>query len=273
MRVAFIHPFLYRYPRGMERYIFQLSNALAHQGVEVTILTWGWANPIHIDSLDSRVQAHIMPTTRYFAAQNVVPWYILDLIKYHYDFVWIGFAGFGEAEALSIARFQPFGVVFHYPYELVPHRYREFQRYGLINRATLTVSVSQHVAGGVRNVFGINSTVIHHGVDINRFFPDKDARWRFRQRLGIPADVPIIISACALEERKGVQWVLAALPGIIKQFPSVVYLVAGDGPYRTILEHRSASLGLTGHVTFLGDQELYRLVISGSRCMRRSFIW
>jgi glycosyltransferase involved in cell wall biosynthesis len=255
VKMAFIHPDLYRTPRGMERYIYQISNALVRQGADVTILTWKWTNPIYIDSLDSRVHVHVMPTTRYYNAQTVIPWYVLDLVRYRYDFVWIGYAWFGEAEALSIARFQPFGVVFHYPFELLPNRYHEFQRYGLIQRAAHIVSVSQYVSEGVRTAFGRDSTVIHHGVDTNRFAPDKSVRLNTRRSLGIPMDAPLIISACALEERKGVQWILSALPGVIKQLPSVIYLIVGDGPYRTFLENLTISLGIADHVKFLGNQK------------------
>src|SRR2546423_1389729 len=146
MRVAFIHPFLYRYPRGIERYTISLANALARTGVEVHILTWRWPQPVQIDTLDPQVQVHLMPTSRYYAARAVVPFYAWDLLRHAYDFVWIFFAGYGEAQALGLARRMPFGIVFHYPFAEVPHRYDEFRRHRLAQRATLLVSVSQFVA-------------------------------------------------------------------------------------------------------------------------------
>src|SRR4051812_5617289 len=103
MRIAFIHPFLFRFPRGIERFLFNLANALARRGVEVEILTWRWPEPVVIDTLDARVRTRVLPTSRYFAARCIIPWYTYHLLRENYDFVWIFFAGYGEAEALALA--------------------------------------------------------------------------------------------------------------------------------------------------------------------------
>src|SRR5258708_3186752 len=149
LRVAFIHPFLFRYVRGIERYTLNLANGLARRGVEVHLLTWKWPQPLKIDEIDSSIRIHRLPTSSYFAAKVIVPFYVQHLSKHAYDFVWIAFAGYGEAEALRFARQQSFGIVFHYPLAQVPHRYREFNRYGLAERAAQIVSVSENVADAV----------------------------------------------------------------------------------------------------------------------------
>ena len=53
MRIAFVHPFLYRYPRGIERFTISLANALVQGGEQVDIRTWRWPRPVRIDSVDS----------------------------------------------------------------------------------------------------------------------------------------------------------------------------------------------------------------------------
>jgi len=254
LRIAFIHPFLFRYARGIERYTFNLANALADQGVEVHLVTWKWTAPLNIDRIDSRVQVHRLPTARYFAAKAIVPFYVQHLRQQRYDFVWIAFAGYGEAEALKLARKQPFGIVFHYPLAQVTHRYREFQRYGLAERAAQMVSVSQYVATGVQEFFGTTSTVIHHGVDTERFRPDEERRRAKREELGV-GDGPLLVTAAALEERKGIQWLLRALPKILKRFPDAIYLILGGGDYRNVLEQLANELEVQAHVRFMGEQE------------------
>jgi phosphatidylinositol alpha-1,6-mannosyltransferase len=253
-RVAFIHPFLFRYARGIERYTFNLANALVRRGSEIHLLTWNWPNPLRMDELDERVRVRRLPTSRYFAPQAIVPFYLSHLLRRAYDFVWINFAGYGEAEALMLAHKQHFGIVFHYPLAQVPHRYREFKRYGLIDRAAQIVSVSQYVADGVREFCGRSSTVIHHGVDAERFKPDKETRRAKREELRV-GDAPLLVTAAALEERKGIQWVLRALPEILERFPDAVYLVLGGGDYRNALEQLAVELGVQSHVRFLGEQE------------------
>ena len=255
MRIAFIHPFLYRYPRGIERYTLNLANALAQAGAEVHILTWRWPQPVQIGALDPRVRVALLPTSRYYAAQAMVPVYSLRLLREHFDYVWIFFAGYGEAEALTLLRKQPFGAVFHFPQVAAPGRYREFRRYGLIGRARQIVSVSQVVADSVREQFGLGSTVIHHGVDAQQFAPDLAARARVRRQLGIGAHAPLLMTAAALEERKGVQHMLRALPAIRQARPDLAYAVLGDGPYRPALEQLAAELGVADCVRFLGAAE------------------
>lgn len=255
MRIAFIHPFLYRYPRGIERFTLNLANILARRGVEVTLLTWRWANPVQIDPLDPRVCVHFMPTPRYYAAAAAVPFYVRDLWSNDYDFVWIFFAGYGEAEALSLWRRQRFGIVFHYPFVQVPHRYREFKRFGLAMRAEKLVSVSRFVAEGVLEYLGRDSAVIPHGVNTNRFRPDPAARVCVRESLNLGPDTPLLLTAAALEERKGIQWVLQALPRVLRDFPKTTYLILGDGPYRSALEQQVRGQGLEKSVLFLGARQ------------------
>jgi phosphatidylinositol alpha-1,6-mannosyltransferase len=178
--------------------------------------------------------------------------YIWQLLLQRFDFVWIFFAGYGEAEALALLPRQRYGVVFHYPFDEVPHRYDEFRRYHLIDRAAQVVSVSQLVADGVCEQLGCASAVIHHGVDTQRFAPDQHARAAVRQSLKIGPDTPLIVTAAALEERKGVQRVLYALPSIRRALPDVTYAILGDGPYRVTLERMAGDLGVADCVHFLG---------------------
>ncbi|MFS8086979.1 MAG: glycosyltransferase family 4 protein, partial [Acidobacteriota bacterium] len=231
-----------------------LANALAQSGVDVELITWKWPAPLKIEFLDPRVKIKTLPTSPYFAAKAIAPFYVWHLLEHRYDFVWIAFAGYGEAEGLMLARKQPFGIVFHYPLAQVPHRYREFNRYGLARRAAKIVSVSQYVAEGVREFFGRESTVIHHGVDAERFKPNRKAGSGKRQELGI-GEGPLLVTAAALEERKGIQWVLQALPKIIERFPETMYLVLGGGDYRESLEQLARDLGIESHVRFMGEQE------------------
>jgi len=257
MRIAFIHPFLYRYARGIERYTLSLANALVCKGVDVSILTWREKHQHRLVELDGRVQVYEMPHLRYYVARTVIPLYWLHLLRNPYDIVIIHFAGYGEAEAIALTRLFKklrYDIVFHYPYQQVPHRYQEFLRFGTARKAEQIIAVSRFVAEGVQEFFGRESVVIGHGVDVNRFTPDPRVRERTRQELALDPEAQVLITAAALEERKGVQWVLQALPAVLQVFPQAVYLVLGDGPYRPQLEALATDLGLTEQVRFLGAQ-------------------
>lgn len=254
LKLAILHPFQFRLARGIERFTFNLANALVQDSVDIHLVTWRWSQPVEIDVLDPLVRVHFMPTSRYYPAKAVVPFYVWHLLRQRYDFVWVYFAGYGEAEALNLVRLQPFGIVFHYPYAQVPHRYEEFRRSGLATRASQIVSVSQYVADGVREALGRDSVVIHHGVDTERFRPEPEARARVRESLGLSPSAPLLVTAAALEERKGVQRVLRALSEVLQTCPDTTYLVLGDGPHRSTLEKLAHELNVDGHVRFLGAQ-------------------
>lgn len=254
MKVAFIHPFLYRFPRGIERYTFNLANALSAGGDSVHLLTWRWPTAIKIDELDPAVQVHLLPTSRYYAAQAIVPFYTAHLLRHQYDMVWIFFAGYGESEAMALVRRSPFGIVLHFPFDAVPHRYREFVRYGTAKRAQRIVAVSQYVADGAKQFFGREIDVFGHGVNTARFSPNPTAREQVRVQLGLPPDAVLLMTAAALEERKGVQWMVRAFPHVLRHYPTVHYVVLGDGPYRPSLEQLARESGVSGHVHLVGSR-------------------
>jgi glycosyltransferase involved in cell wall biosynthesis len=55
-----------------------------------------------------------------------------------------------------------------------------------------------------------------------------------------------------LVEKKGLAYLLDALPPLLADFPDLTLRIAGDGPDRSTLEQRATSLGVTGNVQFLG---------------------
>jgi phosphatidyl-myo-inositol dimannoside synthase len=255
MRVAFIHPFLFRYPRGIERFLINLANALVRRGIDVHIITWRWPNPVQIGTLDPKVKVHMMPTSRYYAATLMVPLYIWHAINHDYDFIWVFFAGYGESDAITLVskfRHLRYGVILHYPFAEVPHRYKELKRSRFAEKAHIIVSVSDFVAEGVRQVFGYETVIIPSAVDANHFKPDDAMRRYHRANLGVEDGEPVLLSVAALEERKGVQHVIDALPALLQSHPRAKYFVVGDGPYRAVLEQQILSLGLSENVMLLG---------------------
>lgn len=263
MKMLFIHPFLFRYARGIERYTLSLSNAMISKSVDVSILTWNEKEPYQLVNLDHRVRVYKMPNLRFYMARTVIPLYWWHLQMNNYDKIIIHFAGYGEAEAIALTNLFKkirYDIVFHYPYTQVPHRYREFFKFNLAKNAGKIISVSNYVADGVKECFGRESSVIGHGVDTVQFVPNLGIRERIRRELGLSPTTPILLTAAALEERKGIQWVLQALPQVLEKFPNLIYLILGEGPHRSQLEALVTSLSLESHVRFLGnhtDIELY----------------
>ncbi|PWB56140.1 MAG: glycosyl transferase family 1 [Nitrosomonadales bacterium] len=96
--------------------------------------------------------------------------------------------------------------------------------------------------------------VAGNGVDTLKFHAiDKaDAR----ARLGLPPDVPVLVSVGGLVERKGFHRVIDCLPALLERFPSLHYLIVGgpgpEGDMGTQLRAQVSALGLDGKVIFTG---------------------
>jgi glycosyltransferase involved in cell wall biosynthesis len=241
--------------RGIEVYLWNLASALARQGISVDILTW--AGPLDIPDYArvSGVKLHRVPSVRYFQAYFAVAYYVYWLLKGSFRHVFVHFAGYGEGPALYLARRMrsiPFSVVFHFPPSLVPHRYREFTRWDFQKDANHLIAVSQATAGEVREWSGRSCAFIGHGVDTERFLPNSVLRAQVRRELGLGQETPVLISVAALEERKGIQWVIQAMPELLKKTPDLHYLILGDGQYLGNLAALVADLALETRVHFLG---------------------
>lgn len=83
-----------------------------------------------------------------------------------------------------------------------------------------------------------------------------------RRRLGIPTESRVVLSVSRLIERKGHDVLLHAFKRLSDEFPDVVLVIAGRGPYRPVLEGIVERLALKERVIlagFVADEDLARL--------------
>ncbi len=95
-------------------------------------------------------------------------------------------------------------------------------------------------------------TVIHNGVDTARFFPglpDNAIRARFHLD-----SKKVLLCLARLDERKGQDMLLDAMPAILQAVPSAVLLLVGGGSEseRQRLQTRAAALGIGDAALFAG---------------------
>jgi glycosyltransferase involved in cell wall biosynthesis len=65
---------------------------------------------------------------------------------------------------------------------------------------------------------------------------------------------PVLLNVGRLSLQKGQQFAIQALVGIVQHYPQVKLLIAGDGPLESDLQTLITQLGLTAHVTLLGNR-------------------
>jgi glycosyltransferase involved in cell wall biosynthesis len=114
-----------------------------------------------------------------------------------------------------------------------------------LHNADEVIAVSDWEQSQLENDFAIDVTVIPNGVDIDRFRKAEPRTWKR----------PYLLTVGRLEEYKGVQHVIRALPNL----PEYDLLVAGSGPYRDELERIAEAINVSDQISFLGyvpDDEL-----------------
>lgn len=95
--------------------------------------------------------------------------------------------------------------------------------------------------------------VIPYGVDPQMFRPDPHAAAQVRAELGAPPDAPLIVSVSRLVYKKGLTFLLDAMPQIRARRPDALLVVGGYGDLRDELERRARELGIMDSVYFPGQ--------------------
>lgn len=102
------------------------------------------------------------------------------------------------------------------------------------------------------------SAVVPYGVDVQAFQPDPQAGALVRAELGLPPGTPVVLALGRLVYKKGLTYLLEALPAILARHPEARLVLAGYGDLRAELEQRAAALGLGDRVIFPGMLERER---------------
>ena len=94
---------------------------------------------------------------------------------------------------------------------------------------------------------------ITNGIDMAIFKPAPPTAG-LRQRLGIPADKPVILYVGRVDGEKRLDLLLTALPDVLKAHEATL-VIAGFGKAMSSLTAQAAKLGITGNIVFTGYLE------------------
>ncbi len=122
------------------------------------------------------------------------------------------------------------------------------------------VAVSRFTRATLTRAFGVpvgKIELVSNGVDLTRFVP-RQRPVKLMTRYGLEGRL-VLLTVSRLYARKGVDRVIEALPGVLRRFPDLVYLIVGEGSYRPTLEHLVAAHGLGHSVVFAGAVPDYEL--------------
>ena len=122
----------------------------------------------------------------------------------------------------------------------------------IIRNAYLITTMSKFTERAILN-YGIPEDKVRFlvGVEVDRFATKKDEQ-ATKKKYNINGS-PILLTVARLVEHKGIDTVIKALSEMIKIFPELLYLIIGEGPYRSNLEKLSRELKVEKNVKFLGN--------------------
>lgn len=135
------------------------------------------------------------------------------------------------------------------------YRYLSFLLKWIADNADECVFISRAVRHAAENIGVYKGIIIPYGVDAERFLPlpryhpmveALKAKYHIDKNR-------VILTLGRLVARKGIRYLIEAMPLILKDLPGVVLLVAGDGPERKSLQSRVHELRLENYIKFIGN--------------------
>ncbi len=123
----------------------------------------------------------------------------------------------------------------------------------LIARMDAVISTSHKTAAYLERP----STVIHHGIDLDRFSPPED-RADAKRAVGLPADRKIVGCFGRIRHQKGTDLFADALVEPLRAHPDWIAIIAGrttpeHTAFETELRQRIESAGLADRILFVGE--------------------
>jgi phosphatidylinositol alpha-1,6-mannosyltransferase len=92
--------------------------------------------------------------------------------------------------------------------------------------------------------------IIHPGIDVYREFISSQEE-KYVKKI-IDNKSPVITTLARVEKRKGHKFIINAINELKEQFPNLIYLIAGKGPYLNNIKDYVKKLNLDNQVIFLG---------------------
>ncbi len=272
MKIAQVSPYDWNYPGGLRDHILNLSNQFTQMGHDVHILapgsgTKGKLAQTHIYNIGRTIP---FPFNGSIARISVVPdltWSVRRILqREHFDVIHIheplvpslSLNVLRLSRTLTIGTFHAFAQsdITSLPHLAYTSAYPLLRRY--FRRLDGRIAVSNAAYQFISHYFPSDYRIIPNGIDLQRFnlhiapFPQfMDDKWN-------------ILFVGRFEKRKGVKYLLRAIPAIRERHPNTRFIFVGEGRTRAGFQHLVEQTGcpdvvFTGYVS---DDEKLRYFAS-----------
>jgi D-inositol-3-phosphate glycosyltransferase len=122
----------------------------------------------------------------------------------------------------------------------------------VLKRADRIITVSKETMKYVLRLGADKSktSVIYNGVDTDYFHPVN--KGENRKKLGLPKNRKIILSVRRLVYKNGLDTLIESVPLLTRDNPDLLFVVAGKGPSRKLIENRIKELGIDANIKLTG---------------------
>ncbi len=117
------------------------------------------------------------------------------------------------------------------------------------------IFANSHFTADVLDQMGVDSSrvrVLTGGVDTSRFGRRNSSVKAIRKRLNLPDDGLLIMTACRLVPKKGLDFLLMAFSSLVTMMKKAYLVIVGDGKERKKCERIACSLGISERLIFTG---------------------
>ncbi len=252
---------------GTEIAAYNLAINMAKRGHEIDVFTTS------IDSRDSteiytNMRVHRYPTSLKIASANPSIKLIYNPLNYELDIVHAHSPiPYSDLPALLYAKRKKVPLILTYQFDgqetggsFVRNAgvsvYNKFFIDRVMEAAEVIIATTQSYANESPYLkrYSDKIVVIPNGINVDEVTTPL-TREESRKRLGLPADVPIILFFGSLVQYKGPDILLKAFKRINDEFSNAELIFAGRGPMLSELSNLSKELGVEKHVTFAGFVE------------------
>jgi glycosyltransferase involved in cell wall biosynthesis len=252
---------------GVFTVTMQWAKGLARKGCDVNIFFL----------TQSKEAKRLVPSEHirfyYFTTSNFLPnlrALVTFLIHDHPDVIHINFAWFGP---LAIFKKWTFKTPFIYTLHGLPQPWLEpslaykiaytiehcLLRF-VASQSSISVTISNYVRDTLKKKYGIDSQVICHGIDADKFRPKN--KTESKRKLGYKETDFIILFVGKLHPCKDPLTLIKAISIAVEKNANLHLVMIGDGELYTELEKEISKLNLSNHVRLFrraGDQRLEML--------------
>ncbi|MFA6918191.1 MAG: glycosyltransferase family 4 protein [Candidatus Gracilibacteria bacterium] len=156
----------------------------------------------------------------------------------------------------------PLVITEHDPFKISP--LKDFFKKRALKYVTKIVAISnnnKHLLGELYPDHKQKITVIHNGLDLIWWqsqilrFTDEDRRHIKEDIFHCKENTLIVTTVAELHDRKGIKYLINAVPSVIKKFPNTKFIIIGNGPAHAEYERLIKKLDLENHIHLAGRQK------------------